>query len=140
MDVWFRRAQNCLLGLFIELCGLLIPFSFQALFSHVSPREDPSRFYSSGPAEVTFASLRPKSRDQVPSVLPSSSTLGFFTSGYTAVLRITRNFLKISMPSLGDATVLLWSRMTFPRRRVAVWSPNIKVKFKMYLRLFSSVL
>ena len=34
-----------------------------------------------------------KSRAQVSSVLPSPSTLGLSTSRYTAVLRITRNFL-----------------------------------------------
>ena len=30
--------------LFVELVGLLTSFSFQALFSYVLPREDPSRF------------------------------------------------------------------------------------------------
>ena len=31
--------------LFVELGGLLTPFSFQAVFSHVSLRGDPSRFF-----------------------------------------------------------------------------------------------
>ena len=56
--------------------------SYPALFSHISPRGDPCRF-------------SPSCRAQVPSVRPSLSTLGLSTSGYTAVLRITRNFLII---------------------------------------------
>ena len=81
--------------LFVELFGLLIPFSSQALFSHVSPRGDPSRFCPSGRGEFTSASLPPKSHAQVPSILPSPSTLCLFTSGYTVVLRITLYFLII---------------------------------------------
>ena len=76
MNVWFRRAQNCLLG---YVCRL--GWSANILSCHV---------------QVMSASLCPKSRAQVPSILPSTSTHGLFTSGYTAVLRITRNFLIIN--------------------------------------------
>ena len=41
----------------------------------------------------TSSSLRVKVTCPNPSVLPSPSILGLSTSGYTAVLRITRNFL-----------------------------------------------
>ena len=58
----------------------LIPFSFQALFSQVSSRGDPSRCCLVSP-------------HLTPSVLLSSSPVGLFTFVYTAVSRTTRNFL-----------------------------------------------
>ena len=51
----------------------------------------------------------------------------------------------ISTPYLGDATVLIWSRMARSHYRVAVWKPaKIKLKSKRYLigpvdRVFANV-
>ena len=59
--------------LFVELGGLLTPFSLPALFSHISPHGDLSHLCSSGCAGLTSTSLCPKSRAQVPYILPSPS-------------------------------------------------------------------
>ena len=80
----FVGLKIVFLVLFVELGSLLTPFSFQALFSHVSLRGDCSCFCLILPCS---------SPSFLPSVLPSSSTLGLFTSRYTAILRITHNFL-----------------------------------------------
>ena len=66
--------------LFAKLGGLLIPFSFQAIFNHISPCGNPCHFCS---AQTIFATA--SLRAQVSSILPSPSTLSLFTSGYTAV-------------------------------------------------------
>ena len=70
--------------LFVELGGLLTFFSFQAFFSHVSPRGDPSRFCLVSP----YTSHVLKSFQSYCLPLPSASK-------YTAVLRITQNCLII---------------------------------------------
>ena len=81
--------------LFVVLGGLLTPF-----FTRLS-------FFTSCLKKTLFAPApwRPyslhllsmlKLHAQVPSVLPSPSTLGLFTSGYTAILKITYNFLIFS--------------------------------------------
>ena len=92
VDVRFRRAQNCLRCSVCRVGWSAKTFFWLCLATSVLVET----LISSGRAEVTFASFCPKLRAQVPSVLSSPFTLGLFTSGYTAVLRITRNFLIFS--------------------------------------------
>ena len=69
--------------LFVELGGLLRPSvtRLSLAMSHLM--------------ETLVASplSMPKSCPQVPSILPPPSTFSLFAFGYTAILRITRNFL-----------------------------------------------
>ena len=44
VDVWFRRAQNCLLGSVCRAGWSANTLCYQAVFGHVSLRGDPKRF------------------------------------------------------------------------------------------------
>ena len=69
--------------LFVELGGLLTPSVTRLSLAMSCLME----------TLVASPPFAPKSCAQVPSILPTPSTLGLSTSRYTAVLRITRNFL-----------------------------------------------
>ena len=90
MDVWFRRAQNCLQGFVFRVGWSANTLSYQAVFFTSRPlslllRGDPIRFSLVRPCRSHMLKCLPFCLLPLPSVSP--------TSGYTAVLRMTRNFL-----------------------------------------------